>query len=766
MLLKLGFLCLFTMLPLTAVHAGYVESMQCEPRMPSGNECRIRIGGKINSGEKLFLPYAQDSDQLKFENWILGETGYLLRYPYSASQFPRVYSLQPLAGKENIDLLLTTNSYFPSSGRPPSKVRVIDETFSLRKVYAPILLKTLLFAALIYFSLYLLRRLSRQTIDGWIYPLDELRFCFGSLVLYFLLRSEWTHAGVPSIWTANLHYFSLNLSMAVAVWAAGSLIFHARFFNRSCTDRFISHPLPYSLLQILDASLLISLFLLLPPISVSPEIAVAPVKIAAFMLTILATKKLEWRRILKRSAKSPLFFHLCLITFLVGSFVSSAVGLIAPNLSEGIFYSASVLFFLSNLWRTNRYEQAKVRAKELAHECKVVLSERSTGIARLFGICEFLEDEFGAARVSVLSIHQGKGLLLASAGPDAIPLTQQTQARKLGPFLKRVCREGHMLYAPVAEEMEKDLLQQGMKHSSLAFPFQQNARVEAVLCMMADEGERIPAIEVAVLEFFLKEMELEILSCISQQVAEEKCERLLALARESNALAVDHLDTWGYLNYQDEEEKRFLLGMKIVKPDHVLRSPVMDRAFKDFHKELAIYWQSIATTFEFVPKETKQDFWVLSPTQFQTPYLQMLGAEKSTMLLAIFLERAVQTIIAKPCFTMLGHCDFQMAFGETHIRFHAQYGTKKKSIEVDAEDLHCLQYARDLSKSEILLVGSNIQVDDSLSNEFRLTITAAAQDQYASKKLSRVLSVGVNKKEFRKLEIKSLEILREQKKAA
>jgi hypothetical protein len=756
---------LLTILPLET-RAGSVESMQCEPRIPSGHECRIRIGGKINSGEKLFLPYAQDSDQLKFESWILGETGYLLRYPYSASQFPRVYSLQPLAGKENIDLVLTTSSYFPTTSRPPAKVRVIDETFSLRKVYAPIVLKTVLFGFLIFFSLHLLRRLRRQTVDGWMYPLDELRTCMGAIVLYFFLRSEWTHAGVPSFWTAGLHYFSLNLSMAVAVWAAGSLIFHARFYDRSCTDKLLSRPLSYTLLQLLDAALLVTLFLLLPPLSIPTEFALAPVTFVGFFLAVLATKQLEWRRILKRSAKSPLLFHLCLIVFLGGSLLASILGPFAPVLSEKIFYGSAMLFFASSLWRTKRYEHAKFRAKELSQECKEVLTQRSSGIARLFGICEFLEDEFGAARVSVLSIHQGKGLLLASAGPDAIRVSQQTQARKLGPFLKRVCREGHMLYAPVAEELEKELLQQGMKHSSLAFPFQQNSRVEAVLCMMADEGERIPAIEVAVLEFFLKEMELEILSCISQQVAEEKCERLLALARESNALAVDHLDTWGYLNYQDEEEKRFLLGLKVTKPEHLFRSPLLERVFKDFAHELAVYWQSIATTFEFVPKDTKQDFWVLSPTQFQNPYLQSLGAEKSTILLAIFLERAFHSTLAKPCFALLGCCDFQLAFGETHIRFHAQYGSKKKSIEVDAEDLLALQHTRDLSKSEILLVGFSGNACVSSENDFRITSVAATPGQSGSQRVERILSVGVNKKEFRKLEIKSLEILREQKKAA
>lgn len=764
---------------LTLSQAAYVESMHCEPAQNATFECRIRIGGKIAEGEKLFLPTAQDSDQLKYENWVLGETGYLLKYPFAANQFPRVYSLQPLTGKENVDLVLTTHSYFPNTSRPPSKVRVIDSSFSLRKVYLPVLLNILSFLMVCFLSIYLLRRLPRQTIDGWIYPVEDLRIYIGSLIVFYFLSSDWTHAGVPSLWSANFHFFAQKLSILVGIYCSAVLLLGSGFYDRSSTTRLNQRPITEYSLYILNLSFLTSALLVLPPSKVAWEFSFLPLSLGCLFVAWSVGKNLEWRRILKRSALSPLIFHLSLFFVSTGAILATPLFLLFQFSTEKFYIGISLVSFLAAIARAKRFESAKGRALFLSKECREILTSRVSGLERLQGICEFLEDEFGAARVSILSIHQDKGLLLASAGPDAISLGTQTAAKKLGPFLKRVCKEGHLMYAPVAEELEKELQNEGMKHSSLAFPFRQGKVVKAVLCMMADEGERIPAIELAVLEIFFQELQLEILSCVSQQVAEERSDRLLALARESNALAVEHLDTWGYLQYKEEGEKRFLLGWKLSKPDPLIYSPLIERVFREFQKELQLHFECLASSFEFVVKESKQDFWIASPGNFQSSYLRSLGPSGSSILLGTLMEKIFHSYLAKPCFTVLGNLEYSLVIGEVNIRFQSHRNSQKNSIEVDAEDYQHLVTLRNQSKSNLLFSGLESDsvpkgVDSqhsSLSNlssgeghSVHCLFISFSGDQ--KRKIHQVLSMHSNKKELRKIEIRSQELLREQKRVA
>jgi hypothetical protein len=760
MLLSLLFALFFSFFAQSA----YVETMHCEPIENSGHECKISLKGKITKGEKLFLPYAQDIDQLKFENWALGETGYLLSYPYAASQFPRIYSLQPLEGKEGANLTLRTSAYFPESKKPPSKVKVIDENFPLRKVYTSLLLKMIFFLALVTTTFALLVRLRRQTIDGWIYPLEELRISVGSTCCYLLLNSEWTHAGVPSLWSASFHHFSLDLCQSISIWAAGSLLLGARFFDRSCIERVSNKTISNIHLKLLDAGFLLSLFLILPPFSGKNDLFLIPVILPATLAILSSSKNMEWRRILKRSGKSPLFFHFSLLIFSATNGLFFLLSLISEISFKKEFFYSSLLLIFSGAWRLQRLYAAKNRGRYLYLECKDLLSKRSGGLERLKALCEFLEDEWAAARVSILSIDENRGLLLASAGPEAIAATEQSKSRKLGPFLKRVCREGHLLYAPVAEELGKELQEQGMRHSSLAFPFFLDGKVRAILCLMADEGERIPAMEVTIIEMLLKDLELEILSAVSQQVAEEKCKRLLALARDVDGLAVEHLDAWGYLVYQNKDDRRMYLGLKLEKNPLISKSARLERLYKDLQRELTNQWLALAQSFEYVVKESKNDFWAVSPANYHSDYLKSIGGERTGFLFASLLARFTKNTLNKPCYSALAFPEFRLAIGYVQIRIQASGNNQRTSIEIDSEDQSTIYSLREQSNSEILWVHEKEGNEPTVEGfTVHLSPFAVSMDQYL---INTILSVSGNKKELRKMELKVIEILKEQKRVA
>ena len=68
--------------------------------------CEIRLQGKVSESDLLFLSHVHDRDELSFQGTKLGSTGTFLRRPFHAGFFPRVYSLQAIAGLESPTLTL------------------------------------------------------------------------------------------------------------------------------------------------------------------------------------------------------------------------------------------------------------------------------------------------------------------------------------------------------------------------------------------------------------------------------------------------------------------------------------------------------------------------------------------------------------------------------------------------------------------------------------------------------------------------------------
>lgn len=737
-----------------SAHGSSLLAMTCEPQADGHSLCRIQLEGEVMEGERLFFETAQDSDRVSYRDKEIGSTGFLLNYPYAASFFPRIYSLQPLRGQVSPTLMMETQAFFPSSRAMPTKAKVISASFSLRKAYSALLLRTFSFLAVLALSFFVVLWVRRTTIDGWTYPHDELRWFFGSLCAFMLLRSDWSHVAVPSVWSAPLHQFAADLSLAVNLWAASTLLLAVRFNDRSCVERGLYHrPAPaYSLLS--DLSLVAALVALSPPFQLG-TLALAVQSVPALLALYASVRSLEWKRVLKRSGPSPLLFHFSLILFTASTALLPLLAFFGAG-EKFLGWSAwAALAF--GAWRMHRYLKAKRRGHALAQECREALLNRDGGGDRLNALCEFIEDEWAAARVSVISVEGDLGLVLASAGPEAIQPAQRTSARKLGPFLRRVCREGHILYAPVAEELGKDLQDQGMKHSSLALPFRQKGKVRAVLCMMADEGERIPAMDATLLEILAGELSLEILSASAQHVAEEKCEHLLAIAREADGIAVEHLDNWGHLHYAEKEEIRFLVGAKLepafLTTDH---SPLR-KAQLGFQRELKAVWHSLALAFEFVPKEIKEDFWVLSPKDFRNPYLRALGGEKVALLLAAALERHARLLAAKEGYLLLGNPLAKVIAGRARLHLISYGAQGSGGLDVDANDFATLHRLRDRATAS-----GPVCWLASVPAGFRaLRLGRESEQDFCS-----ILGVTADKKETRKLETKALENARDSLKKA
>lgn len=753
-------LCLLAFFAVPAM-ASSVRSVNCQAQS-GGTICKIQLDGEITAGEKLFIPLAQDADRLFFQEHQLGSTGHVLSSSYAAAFLPRVYSLQPIQGEKSAELTLDSTHFFASSSADPAKIKIIPSDYPLRRVYGKALLKFLGFFVVMLLASFVILRIRRTTIDGWTYPIEELRWFFGSLFVYMLLSSVFSHLPVPAIWSANFHEKCQRLALAVNLWSLSALILGVRFNDRSCVERGIyrrPHP-SYSLVS--DFALLFALFAC---ISQKTQLHAASLGVQAVPMLLalsLSIRSLEWRRVWKRSGFSPLLFQFTLMASGVAAIILSILVSARVLENPGAFRVFGFLVLLCGAWRMHRFLAAKKRSAELVRECRATLLRHSRGHDRLLALCEFVEDEWAAARVSIISVQGQFGLVIASAGPDAIPESHHPSARKLGPFLRRVCREGHILYAPVAEELGKDLQEQGMKHSSLAMPFSQQGKIGAVLCMMADEGERIPALDATVLELMAEELSLEILSAAAQYVAEKKCDSLMAIARQADGIAVEHMDDWGHLKYADKEEDRFLVGAKIEAVVGHSGASALRKAQSEFNRELLAIWHSLALAFEFVPKEIRDDFWVLSPKEFRQPFLRELGSERAAIALAAAMDKQAKILASKESYLLLAFPPTRIVAGRVKLHLISYGAQTSGGLEIDSRDLETLHRLRERAGASGPLAWGALDFPSNLGFACRkIKLGTEAGFGFWS-----ILSVTADKKETRKIETKALDSARESLKKA
>jgi hypothetical protein len=393
---------------------------------------------------------------------------------------------------------------------------------------------------------------------------------------------------------------------------------------------------------------------------------------------------------------------------------------------------------------------AREKGLEITSECRKILKQFSASNRRLQALCDYIAEEWGAARVSVISVAGDIGFVLNSAGPDPISIESRSEPRRLGPFLRRVCKKKQMLYAPVAEELGHELQSEGLKHSSLAIPLIQDGNVRAVLCMMADEGQRIPPIDATLLEILTDTLSLEVLSAVAQEVAEQCNKHLFDIARTADALAVESLDHWGHSHIEKLASSRLVLGgdCNPAGPflDQLRKSPALGKVYSTYRAEIRRIWMALAAAFEFIPKDGRDDFWVMSPQEFAHPLLKTLGPERVAAVLACVLDRHARAIGSKPGFSILGHSGVRLTFGKVPLSRSAWYAG---AVELDADGFALLlDLRRQAMPGTVVFAGD----PNALSKDGNFSCSYRPWEVQMGKPIFSILHAATDKKEIRRLE--------------
>jgi hypothetical protein len=618
-------------------------------------------------------------------------------------------------------------------------------------------LETLLFAGTLYLSFLTFRALGRDPRDGWSYPAAEERWLKGGLVGFLILSRESSLGAVPALWSAGMHEMAALTCLVVATYSLNGILYRARFHDLLCVNRAPARPFARAPFHAAAFSLVFALGVLCTKLPQKVELAFGALSLALLFSLVQTLRATEWKRIRKRSSLNALHYFYSLLFVSLSMALLPLISYCAPGSFRSLAVALSATLLLGSYLRNRASARRQHRARALVEECRQELNPHAAASARLQALCSFVENEWGAVRVSLISVNGNMGLVIASDGADALPLEGRAEPRRIGPFLKRACREGHILYAPVAEELGHEFQEQGLKHSSLAIPFHQAGAIRAVLCLMAEEGERIDPSDALVLECFTRDLGLEILSATAQYVAEERAAKLLALAKQSDSIAVEHMDDWGYLHLPNAGEVRFLVAAQVLPSPTVARHPsrLLNGVHAAYARELRALWRSLAQAFEFVPREQQGVLWIVSPRDFQNPFLNALGPERSALLLCHTLGKLSRQLADKDSYLLLGGNQPRIAAGQADVKADL---TAPGGIDLDhayRENLHQLLLAGEAGAPRWL--GRDPR--EAAARGF--AARAAGGERLAGQDFFSLLSVAADKKELRRLEQKAAEAARE-----
>lgn len=763
MLPKLSLLFLFFAF---SANAAKIANHECE-REGKIAHCKIFLEGQVEESEFLYISQVYDRDRVFFRGKEIASMGDIFGREFQASIFPRIYSLRALRGESApvLDLVASAELSHPAGIPESASLEILPKNFSLARIFRNLFLQLFSFALLFALCTCVVLWLRKPAKDGWLFPQDELRIFLGSMSVYLLLRHNVSELFVPLLWQAHLHVFVGQTALLIAMRSLSFLLLQSRFSDRSCIER--SHT--RSSLKIYSSLTNIAFLASLAWLWMNPPLTsqVACISLCLPLLPLYlsfgrATQGMEWPRVWKRSALSPLLFFCTLLLLPTAVAAVAGVALLRGFGSQNPIEYIGWVVMLSCALRFRENRQSLDRSQDLSRECRDVLVQHAFGRSRLQALCNFVAEEWGAARVTVISVESEIGLVLASAGPEAIPSAEHSSPRRLGPFLRRVCKHGHMLYAPVAEELGTDLQNEGLKHSSLAIPLSQEHSVRAVVCMMAEVGERIPPLDAAQLELLIEILSLEVLSAVSQDVAESKSEHLFSIARRADALAVERLDHWGHFHKGQELETRVVLGGDCIPSgpffEHLKRSPLLGKVWANYRTELRTAWAAVATSFEFIPKDSRDDFWIISPKQFQNPLLEKLGQERVAALLAMALEKQSRAILGKEIYRTLGYCGVRLVCSTMHLR---QSGWHGSAIEIDSEEFSALLELRlQAQPGTVLFKGDASAIAGCEESTFSCRLRPWENRQ----EVLVILAATADKKELRKMENRALEKMRDHSK--
>lgn len=608
------------------------------------------------------------------------------------------------------------------------------------------------------FALYGLRWTWLQPVDGWKWSQRAQAALYFSTLAVMIHEFGILQSHIPEAWR------SLTLLIQVQCWALSRMIATSHFSDRTSVERSRRARGNWitGLERTADGFLLLALGLTAFRQSTIAQLAQV---VGLAWISLVRMGELEWRPILKRSRRTSLFFYL--------SQFALAWAVIAQRMGFNDWREEAVgALFVTGALRLEFHQRTARLARATVRRIQKELQDLSTGLEKIQAFTNFLEDEWDVARVSVVHMREHHGLLLASAGPDALPPVHTLHPQKLGPLLRRMRKEGHVLWAPVAEELGSDLRSAGLKHSSLAYPLLRGSVAQAAICVMAEEGERIPPSRALMMERVLDALGSETLTIVDQCLAELERNQLRSIATTQGALAHSHLDPWGRLPILHTKESRLTVALELV-PDASLRSlsgtALLSPILENWRVEAESVWLAVCRTFGMLEAgRMGTRILAVAPREPVSPLLEHLGAPQSVLLFAHFLGRELRHLSGTDAFQVLQVPPPRVAVAAAEFSFHTREHGDERTLSIISPDLGRLHAMLNTAvPGEVLVNTGDARLRTAIQDAEIFWPSGVGVTQSSTSEFLRSLGAArLDKKELRRLEISVVEILRSTHKKA
>lgn len=541
---------------------------------------------------------------------------------------------------------------------------------------------------------------------------------------------------------------------ATLLWSVARLLATAKFRDPTGIGRFRNGyvPLVSRLRRAVDAVFVLSL----PAIYFEQTYAAHAALTGALSIALgWRLFRSDWRKIFKRSRRTSIlhfFSQIYLGSILVAHFIAA---------DEKLLQGALVAFVTTAIIRIELHQLARRRGEVFARDVQARIAHFSSGIEKIEAFVSAIDERFFPARVSVVSIKNGFGLLLASAGTDAFTHEEDgLKPRRLGPLLRRVIREKHILYAPVAEELGSELHKEGLKHSAFAIPVVRDDVVVSVISFMAEEGERIAPSTAFALERFAESLATEVLTAIDQCHAELERDQLRAIAKGRAAMEVEALDAWGRLPVLHSKEERIAVVLRPIRSTSALQalaeSPQLSEVYETWQMETYSLWLRICNVFEFLPAPSDaNDYIAFAPKEFSSPLLMHLGVEQCALIMGYLLRSHMQNLASDAGFTILSLPPPRIAIARCSVRFHTQNQLGTRQLTLHSSDIFRIQSFLNASSPGQILIHANDEGLSHVAYEDELFQTAPSIRH--STAIRVLTSVKADRKDIRRLDLAILD---------
>jgi len=694
--------------------------------------CRYTFDGSLIDPNRdvLFLSEVSDAD-ITFVNSIeVGRTGYVFEQPFYLGFLPRIYSFPKVSSAPFYEVEVQAKSLsWTKPGLPEGSLVVVTDLGTAIQKYLYIVLPRIIGVFLLGLVFSFLFERSSTSVDEWVYSRKFECLTYVGAGLFILSMLKIPRVLIPFFLSAFSYYKLHILVEGLAVWALGAYLASSRFkINGLSYKEFYLPKDSYAIgvLLIFSHFALGANFLVfsLPEITNIRDFHAKLIFVQAFVL--LALVFFSFVRMYKENIFERLILYNKML-FLFTAFISIVLirdatvyaFLTNSNRSYYVQHFFGALLFMFFL-RQRSILRMSTRSKATADEMRMSLSNISDGMEQVRFLCDQLAKKWNFARVSLVSVIEDQGLLMASSGPEAFKV--DNKPRELGALLKRVVDSKLQVYEVKGSSLSRGGLNGDYNCSCLFLPIIEKETVKAVLCIKAFSKVEIPPKVALELRLSTHQLTLEIGFAMTEGVLQQRVEQLKSLAISTSGIVFEATDAWGRISENFAEKERVIVtsdGLKTTfLSENCLVSPVLWSLYTSYKRDLYSIWFALRQQFEFISKDVRgDDFWSLSPREFRNPFLQKLGQEKVGVILGILLDRYCRMLTFSENYRVLGLSGAHVAVGKALLPIII-LGTKdSRCVDIDSPYMSRIQRIRsEAFPGRVLIDCSSAELREALND--------------------------------------------------